>query len=527
MDWVAILEPVVRHKDRRSPLYLRITDRIRSSIEAGELQVDDRLPPDRELARLLKLDRSTIARAYNKLESDGYVFSHVGRGTFVADVARRTPGGSADSTFYPPSQWTTASPATGKFVWDDKFSRATRSVASIVARQVPPGPQSGDCIELSAGSPTDEFFPQSDFGEIVGDILRSSNSQDMFGYSAPEGHPELRKQVQYYLQRQGIEAGDDQILILSGSQQGIDLVARTLLDVDDVVLMEDPSYFWALCNFTASGARCLPVAVDDEGLRLDQFESIASRIGAKLLYTMPSFQNPTGTTMPQYRRKKLIELAAKYNIAILEDNFVGDLCYEQPAQPLKSQDEYGCVIYQGTFSKALCPGLRLGWLVAPQPAMERLRLAKRTCDLSTNSMAQVILAEYLRRGLYDAHLAVVLQEYKARLDAMCAAIDQYASQWISYVKPSGGMFVWGKLPPGYSARELLPFAEREGVTFGPGDVFYVSGSRSECLRLTFIQQTPQNIEEGIRRLSKALKVYGSTRRKARAEGFQPAGSTFI
>lgn len=519
MDWLDILEPIVRHKDRRSPLYLRITERIRTGIESGELPENYRLPPDRELAKLLNVDRSTVARAYDKLSSEGLVTSHVGRGTFVARSATDKVDARAGSR--DPDEY-------GQMVWGDKYSRASQSVSSIVNRQIPSTTQSADAISFAAGSPTEEFFPQVEFRDIVSDLLQSSSAQEMFGYSQPEGHPALRSQVQLYLAKQGISADPDEILILSGSQQGIDLVARTLVNSDDVVLMEDPSYFWALCNFTAAGARCLPVAVDDEGMRLDLFESVASRSDAKLLYTMPSFQNPTGTTMPEYRRKKLLEIAARYQIAILEDNFVGDLNYgDRPNRSLKSMDEHGSVIYQGTFSKALCPGLRLGWLVAPAPVMERLRLAKRTCDLSTNSMAQVILAEYLNRGLYEQHLAMVQTEYKLRLDTMCGAIDEMAAQWITYHKPEGGMFLWAKLPPGYSARELLSYAEREGVTYSPGDVFHIAGGRAESLRLTFIQQTPELVLEGIRRLAKALKAYGNNRKRVRGEGFQVAQSTFI
>jgi len=520
MDWLDELEPIIRHKDRRSPLYLRITERIRACIEAGRLTDNEKLLPDRELAKLLNLDRSTIARAYDQLSVEGLVYSHVGRGTFVQKSSQ------------PRARYDKHTPANdepiGEMVWGDKYSRASQSVASIVNRQVPSSAQNEDCISFAAGSPTEEFFPQNEFRQIVEELLSSASAQEMFGYSEPEGQPELRKQVQTYLRKQGIEAKSDEILILSGSQQGIDLVARTLLNPDDVVLMEDPSYFWALCNFTATGARCLPISMDDEGLRLDLLESIASRVDAKLLYTMPSFQNPTGITMSESRRKKVLELAAKFQIPILEDNFVGDLDYSGfPRRSLKSLDENGCVIYQGTLSKALCPGLRLGWLVAPAPVMSRLRLAKRTCDLSTNSMGQVILAEYLNKGLYESHLSMVQEEYGRRLDTICSAIDGLAAQWISYRRPDGGMFLWATLPPGYSARELLSYAEREGVTYSPGDVFHISSGRSECLRLTFIQQTPELIQEGIRRLAKALKAYGNNRKRTRGEGFRVTESTFI
>lgn len=527
MDWLDTFEQITRHKDRRSPLYMRLTERVRKSIVTGELVPNEKLPADRELAKLLNVDRSTIARAYNQLEKEGLVYSHVGRGTFVSQVAGVAPKGSLLEGVRYDELPVKGQLGPSRLVWSDKFSRSSDYVSNLVNRQRQSTPPA-QCISFSAGSPSDEFFPQSDFREIVQSLLDSASAHEMLGYSQPEGHPALLREVQSYLSRQGIKADLSEILILSGSQQGIDLVARTLLDTDDVVLIEDPSYFWALCNFSATGARTVPVSMDEYGLRLDSFENVASRVDAKLLYTIPTFQNPTGATLPESRRRKLLELAARFQVPILEDNFVGDLTYTaEPILPLKSIDEHGCVIYQGTFSKALCPGLRLGWLVAPRAVMPRLQLAKRTCDLSTNSMAQIILAEYLRRGYYEQHLTEVRAEYIKRLDTMCGAIDKYAASYISYSRPAGGMFLWCKLPPGYSSRELLSFAEREGVTYSPGDVYYVAGGHPETLRLTFIQQTSDQIVEGIQRLAKALKLYGSSRKRVQGEGFRVAESTYI
>jgi DNA-binding transcriptional MocR family regulator len=233
--------------------------------------------------------------------------------------------------------------------------------------------------------------------------------------------------------------------------------------------------------------------------------------------------------MPGELIKRLLKIARKHQVPILEDNFVGDLAYEEQVPTLYSLDDGGTVIYQGTFSKALCPGLRLGWLIAPEPVMARLRLAKRASDLSTNSMSQVILAEYLRRGLYEQHLSSVVAAYRERLDVITEELTKQTSEWLTWKRPEGGMFIWTKLPPGYSSRELLSFAEREGVTFSPGDVFNVAGGRSEHLRLTFIQQNPERIKEGVSRLSKALRSYSSSRKKLqRPDGsYQVAEPSFI
>lgn len=536
MDWLAYLTPIVKHKDRRHPLYLRITDGLRQAIESGSLKPNDRLPPDRELSKILGVDRSTIARAYDLLSSEGLINSHVGRGTFVGAAALAPSSlSSVDSDEKAlaellKSAGKAVEPAPlNRIVWTDKFSRASQIVFSLANRQTVTAPAS-DCISFASGIPSEEFFPQREFDTIVSDILASPRSADLFCYSQPEGHPSLRKEVLSYLGKQGIAVKDEQLLILSGSQQGIDLVSRTFIDEGDVVLMEDPTYFWAMCNFAAKGARCVPVASDHEGLRLEAFENAASSVNAKLLYLIPSFQNPTGATMPLERRKRLLNIARKHQVPLLEDNFVGDLAYEPSVPTLFSLDGGdGTVIYQGTFSKALCPGLRLGWLVAPEPVLARLQLAKRASDLSTNSMSQVVLAEYLSRGLYEERLATVVAAYRERLDVMCDELTRSAADWLSWKRPQGGMFIWAKLPPGYSSRELLNYAEREGVTFSPGDVFNVSGGRSEYLRLTFIQQNPEAIKQGVARLGKALKSYGSSRKKLqRPDGsYQVAEASFI
>lgn len=520
MNWLEWLEPVIKHEDRRSPKYLRITERLRDLIENGELAEEQRLPPDRELAKSLKVDRSTISRAYDLLESEGLVYSHVGRGTFVrrrapAPVAK--PAASGGGIRY------------DRMVWPDKFSRASDVVDTIVQRQPAVNPQAG-CISFAAGSPTEEFFPAREFESIVTQLLSSSSAAELFGYSQGDGHPALREQVRSYLKEQGIECTDDEILIVSGSQQGIDLVARTLINPDDAVITEDPTYFWAICTFAANGGRCVPVPCGRDGVRLDALENVASRVSAKLFYTMPSFQNPTGSTLSVDRRKRLLELAVQHQLPILEDNFVGDLSYEKPLPSLRALDgTRGNVIYQGTFSKALCPGLRLGWLVAAPDVMARLRLVKRTCDLSSNSLSQLILTEYLKRGLYAEHLNIVQTAYRKRLDAMCDAIDRHASEWITFERPTGGMFIWAKLPPGYSGRELLSFALQEGVLYSPGDVYFLSGGNSEYLRLNFIQQPVEQIQEGIKRLARALRAYSNSRRRLSLPGdpYVVAESTYI
>jgi DNA-binding transcriptional MocR family regulator len=386
-------------------------------------------------------------------------------------------------------------------------------------------------ISFAGGIPTEEFYPHEQFEKILSDLIKAGRAADMFSYSPAIGHPHLIAQVQKHLALQGVEASDDEILIVSGSQQGISLVCDTLLDQGDTVVLEEPSYFWAICNFQARQARCQSVPLIDGGMDMTLFERALQQKKVKLVYTMPNFQNPTGSSMSLHCRSQIIKLCTEYQVPILEDNFVGDLRYEgQSLKPMRAlPGGREVVIHQGTFSKALCPGLRLGWLVGPAPLMERIRLAKRTLDLSTSSIAQIVLAEYLEKGLYQEHLERVRQIYKSRRDTMISALQKHlggktfaGSPQLTWSIPEGGLFMWARLPDGFSSRELLRFAQEQGVRFSVGDLFFCEKGGNQFLRLCFIQQNEKNIEEGVHRLSLALANYFDAVIVRRAKSFEGA-----
>lgn len=498
MNWLDLFEKTGKASNRSMPMYKYITDCITQAIHSSQLTDNAKLPPERDLASLLKIDRSTVSRAYLELEQLGLAESHVGRGTFVRLAAKKP----AESLKPAPSTLSAAA-----LLWSEKYSRASQIAYSITNRQLSPA-NADELIYFGGALPTEEFYPYEELQKIISRLSHSSRSAELFAYQS-EGHPGLRQEVRNYLQRQDIKVDDDELLIVNGSQQAIDLVTSILVDPSDVVLIEDPTYYWAICNFSMAQARLIPVPVDEDGLQVDVLEMILARHVPKLLYVMPTYQNPSGTTLSLPRRRKLLELARRYQLPILEDNFVSDLRYDGDLLPsLKSLDGGGnTVIQQGTFSKTLCPGLRLGWITAPAEVMSRLKLAKRACDLSTNTMAQAVLAEYLRDGLYDRHLLHVRSAYKSRRDAMCKALGKHLGSNLQWSVPQGGMFIWARLAPGLSSRELLRYAEREGVAFSPGDMFFVNGDHSEYLRLSFIQLDEQQIEDGITKLGKAMRKY--------------------
>jgi len=483
-------------------VYARIVELLKAAIEDGRLKAGDRLPTNRELAAHLKVDRSTVARAYLELAQLGFIASQVGRGTFVSGVS----GVSSVSSTLP----------TGELSWPERFSRYADGLNSSI-KKLPQLASGDDFISFAGGIPSQDSYPSDDFQKIVLDLLGGGRGASMFDYSPFAGEPDLRLAVTSHLALRGISVRDHELLILSGSQQGIDLVANLLINPGDYVLVEEPTYFWAISNFKARQAQLVGCPLDSEGIDLATVEAHLIRYQPKFIYVMPNSQNPTGITMSLARRKGLLALALKYQTPILEDDFSGDLVYG--ADPLPSLRTLAAelsggenlVIYQGTFSKALCPGIRLGWLVGPQEVIDRLSFAKRTSDLATNSMVQVILTEFLQKGLYQEHLSKVNRIYGQRRDAILAALNEEFKSYpeVSWTAPTGGLFIWLTLPKGTSNRDLLEFAVAEKVVFSPGDICFVDADETSLnhIRLCFIQNSEIKIADGIKRLAQALRKY--------------------
>jgi 2-aminoadipate transaminase len=524
LDWLDILQTSNSLTEKGEPLYCQIRNSLKDAIESGRLPAQTKLPTNRELASLLKIDRSTVSRAYAELIEAGLIDSHVGRGTYVKEQKSLLIEHSFNSS----------KSSLGGIDWTTNFSRASQMTNSLLSREpvfADGSSAAGPIISFAGGIPTEEFYPHEQFEGILSNLVKAGRAADMFSYSPAIGHPHLIAQVQKHLAVQGVHANDDEILIVSGSQQGISLVCDTLLDAGDTVILEEPSYFWAICNFQARQARCQTVPLVDGGMDLRLFERALQQKQVKLVYTMPNFQNPTGSSMSLGCRQQIIKLCTQYQVPILEDNFVGDLRYEGQSPPPMRALPGGreLVIHQGTFSKALCPGLRLGWLVGPAPLMERIRLAKRTLDLSTSSIAQIVLAEYLEKGLYKEHLERIRLIYKSRRDTMIGALQKYVgnqffagSPQLTWSVPEGGLFMWARLPDGFSSRELLIFAQEQGVRFSVGDLFFCEKGGSQFLRLCFIQQNEKTIEEGVVRLAQALSNYFDSVTIRRAKSFEGA-----
>ena len=493
-NWLHILRGLDRESGKTRPVYLQIESLLSRAIDTNVLAIGARLPANRELSEILDIDRSTVARAYAKLEEGGYIESHVGKGTFVKakQIAEQSQlEQDAD------------------LLWSDKFSAMSRSSYSFWSKILPLARSTEDLISFASGVPSEDFYPFDGLLKTLEELIHNSSAQNIFSYCPYNGHPELREQLKLRLSKQGLNFNDKELLVLSGSQQGISIVADTLVDPGDVVFIEEPTYTLAASVLEAKQARCLSVPSDEDGLNIEVLESLLLRHKAKLLYLIPTFQNPSGSVMSMQRRVKLIELAYKYQLPILEDNFVGDLNYDGVNLPsLRALDtRRNAVIHLSTFSKALCPALRLGWLIGPAALVERLQLAKRANDLSTNSPSQAIMAEFLKQGLYDSHLDWIRHCYRQRRDTMAGALRDHFGTSLSFKLPSGGMSIWVRLPKGFSSRQLLRFCEAEGVVFNPGDLFFLNGQGQEFMKLAFVQQSPELIEKGIARLKLGFSKY--------------------
>ena len=380
-----------------------------------------------------------------------------------------------------------------------------RDLSKIVA-------QSPDIVSLAAGVPSPDTFPVSEFASACHRVLSRSDARSSLQYSATEGLPELREAVAEMLPW---KVDPEQVLITNGSQQGLDLVARALIDTGSRILVEQPTYPGALQAFAASQPEVQEVRCDADGVDLEDLASCCTRSGEapRFLYLLPTFQNPTGRTMSDLRRDALTEVAEKLTLPLVEDNPYGDLWYDEaPPLPLAARTPENC-IYLGTFSKVLAPGMRLGFAVAPKDILKNLALAKQGADLQPPTFNQRVVAEVMRNGFLERHVTTIRARYKAQRDAMLEALRQEFGREgqpspddMQWNIPGGGMFIWARLPAGVAATTVLPLALKRGVAFVPGRAFQASGGGDDrAVRLSFVTASIPEIQRGIAALASAVR----------------------
>ena len=481
-------------KDSKVPVYRQIVDYFSRAIVSGSLQVDTRLPSIRGLAHDLGVSKITVENAYAHLEAEGLVGSRVGSGTFVLPVYDRT--GEKEKSREP--SWP---------VWQQgPLARAKRSLQDSMFREAGLGLGPDDPVYFSGGIGDPDLFPVKEFGRVMQRVIRRDGVEGL-SYGEPNGHLPLRRTISQVMASIGIQLKPENILVTTGSQQALNLVVQALLRSGDSVIVEEPTYNGILDLFEALNIRPIGIEIDDQGMCVDNLEQLLQTYHPKLIYTIPNFQNPSGVNMSGHRRRMLIELARRYNVPVLEDDYVGDLRYEGCAQPaLKSLDPGGNVIYVSTFSKMLMPDLRVGFLATEGPVYNTLVNLKCLNDLATSNLTQRSLNAYLSVGSYHSHLRKTVRIYKKRRDIMLEALQHHMKSGLKYAVPKGGLFVWIELEKPIPLRKLIRKSLEEGVGFAPGNGFFISkGETEQYLRLNFAYQTEEAIWKGVARLSRVIK----------------------
>lgn len=484
-------------RESHTPLYRQIQAFLRHEIVTERLPEGTRLPSSRKLAGDLGVNRLTVSNALAELEAEGLIYSRLGSGTFVASLPVKTS--RSQVTEIDQEQWP---------LWQQNLSRHSHlPTYPYRERMRMTDGQVEDTISFAGGIGAEEFYPVDDFRKAIVDVIRHDRHEAL-GYGDTAGYLPLRATISHILSSQGIRAYPEEVLITSGSQQALVLVASLLLRPGDTVLVESPTYPGAIDIFTSFGAQLIGIPVDKNGMCVELVEDLLRTTHPRLIYTIPTFQHPTGTCMSAERRRQLITLARRYNVPILEDEFVGDLRYEGRMLPaLKTLDASGMVICAGTFSKMLMPALRIGYLVASGPVYGWLLERKQMIDLATSDLVQRALESYISVGRYEINLHRAQRVYRQRRDAMVDALGYTMPEGTSWTTPKGGLFIWLRLPAGISSDDLYAFAIREGVKYAPGELFFSGEKEESYLRLNFTIHNPETIEEGIRRLSRAVERY--------------------
>ncbi len=385
-----------------------------------------------------------------------------------------------------------------------RLARRMSRMPPSAVREILKVAEQPDVLSFAGGLPAPELFPVEAIAEAHAEVLAREGLAAL-QYSTTEGFGPLREWVVDRLARRGVRVSADQVLITNGSQQGIDLVARILLDRGDTVAVENPSYLAALQNFAGYEATFAAVDSDDDGMQPEALERVFAEHRPRLVYVVSEFHNPKGTTLSLARRAHLVRLAQAHRIPVLEDNPYGELRFRGEAlPPLAALDDAGVVVHLGTFSKTLAPGMRLGWLVGPKELVRAAAIAKQAADLHTATLAQRVAVALLSRFDYDAHLSRLRRVYGERCVAMLGALERHlpGGRW---TRPDGGLFIWAQLPAGLSADAIFANALREKVAFVPGSSFFAESPRHDMLRLNYSNRPPELIEEGIARLGKVVR----------------------
>lgn len=465
------------------PLYLQIKEYMKDRIESGEWPVNSKIPSQRALAQTWKINRSTVVTAVDELISEGLLEGRSGSGTRIINNTWSL------ITSTPPPDW-------NSYVQAGIHQPNFPTIQEINKAEFYP-----NIIRLGTGEPSPGLFPRAMMKKVFN---RLAEHIGPLGYEEPKGLLYLREQVSSHLKTFNIDASPSAILIVSGALQALQLISIGLLQPGSTIFLEKPSYLYSLNVFQSAGMRLYGLPLDENGMQTKTITQQKKRQNASLLYTIPSFHNPTGTLMPEERRKELMDVCEQGQLPIIEDEVYRDLWLDAPPPPpLKAIDKNGLVLHLGSMSKTLSPGLRIGWVVGPEPVIERLADIKMQTDYGSSSLSQWAVAEWLASGLYQQHLEKVREVLKVRREVMMDGLQKHFSDLAAWSVPKGGFYVWLRLLPALSIRELFETSLENGILLNPGNVY--DQHFSQYLRLSYSYASLPQLQQSLYQLSLIIR----------------------
>lgn len=459
-------------EDDGQPLYIQLYEQLKSLIQQAIIPEDYKLPSIRDFADELSVNSVTIVNAYRLLEDDKLIYKKQGSGSFVMPLK-------------------------------EKLNIIPENVDIDEESEYDYSEEAG-YINFATASPDPKLFPMTDFKKAINDVIER-DAGNAFMYHDSRGYLPLRSSISEYLAGQGIDSQAEDIYIISGAQQGIDIISKALLSNGDYVFVESPTYMGAASVFKSRGARIVEIPLLADGPDMNELEKMLRIIKPKFMYAMPNFQNPTGCSYSERKKKHLMLLCKKYNLLVVEDDYSGDLSYtEKPAVPLKAYDKNDRVVYIKSFSKIFMPGLRVAFLIIPEHIKRNIASAKYMTDISTSGFMQRVLDLYLKRNILNEHIKYMRKEYGIRYLEAVRATKKYL-RGTSFNQPNGGINLWIKLPEGVAANRLYDLCKSEGVLFTPGTSFLKGQEGEEHIRISFAGVSVEDITKGIAVIGSAIE----------------------
>ncbi|MBR0606861.1 PLP-dependent aminotransferase family protein [Bacillus safensis] len=472
---------------RKLPKYIQIIQFIKDKIGNGEWPIGSKIPSQRTLAKHFEVNRSTVITALEELMADGLIEGRMGKGTVVTN-----------------NTWTLLAKNSAPD-WDQYVTSGIQRPSQKIVQEINKSESNSDLIQLSKGELSKEIFPLTAMKEMMGKV---SQNIEAFGYEEPKGYLPLREALSGYLRTIGIQSSSSSILIVSGALQALQLISMGLLQRGSTVYLDQPSYLYSLHVFQSAGMKLTGVPMDNDGLLPEHIHVARGERGRAILYTNPCFHNPTGISMSERRREEILAASENAQLPIIEDDIYRELWIDEiPPNPIKTRDKNGHVLYIGSLSKTLSPGLRIGWIVGPESVIERLSDIKMQTDYGSSSLSQRVAAEWFTSGEYQQHLEQVRSQLKVRRQLVMSLLETNLKNVATWNIPKGGFFVWVKILPPLSMKSLYTKALTKGILLNLGSIY--AQEKGNYIRLSYAYASLEDLQKGIYELGLMIKELAS------------------